>query len=167
MLEDASKHQFDVVVVHTLDRWARNLRVSLKAVRILEQNNVGLVSITENLDWSTPEGRLTAHMLGGIAQFYSESLGKHVSKSLSQRAFEGKHTGGIPFGYDSCWIEENRERKRRGNPEHPDGIHPLPADVKLGEIPEPNVTLTCWSKSLKLSLVPYLLTQSIKNFLYF
>jgi site-specific DNA recombinase len=123
LLEDVAKHDFDVVVVHSLDRWSRNIRVSLEAIRILEQNNVGLVSITEKLDWSTPEGRLTAHMLGILAQYYSESLGMHVRKGLDQRAFEGKHTGGLPFGYISCWIDENGERKRRCQPEHPGGIH--------------------------------------------
>lgn len=82
LLEDAAKHEFDVVVVHTLDRWSRNLRVSLDAIRILDQYRVGLVSITEKLDWSTPEGRLTAHMLGMLAQYYSESLGNHVRKGL-------------------------------------------------------------------------------------
>ena len=111
-----------------MDRWSRNIRVSLEAIRILEQNNVGLISITEQLDWSTPEGRLTAHMLGILAQFYSESLGKHVSKGLGQRAFEGKHTGGIPFGYESCWIEEKGERKHRCDPEHPGGIHIHPIE---------------------------------------
>jgi site-specific DNA recombinase len=124
LLEDAAKRQFVVVVVHTLDRWARNMRISLEAIKILEQYQVGLVPITEQLDWSTPEGRLTAHMLGGMAQFYSESLGKHVLKGLSQRAYEGKHTGGIPFGYESCWINgEKGERMRRCNPEHKSGIH--------------------------------------------
>jgi len=123
LLEDAAKHEFDVVVVHTLDRWSRNLRVSLDAIRILDQHRVGLVSITEKLDWSTPEGRLTAHMLGMLAQYYSESLGTHVRKGLEQRAVEGKHTGGIPFGYESCWSEENGEKKRRCELEHPGGIH--------------------------------------------
>ncbi len=123
LLEDSSKHSFDVVVVHTLDRWSRNLRVSLDAIRILDQNQVGLVSITEKLDWSTPEGRLTAHMLGILAQYYSESLGIHVRKGLDQRAHEGKHTGGIPFGYESCWTGNKGERKRLCDPEHPGGIH--------------------------------------------
>ena len=54
-LEDAALGKFDVVVVHTLDRWARNLKVLLETVAILNQYGVGLVSITENLDWSTPK----------------------------------------------------------------------------------------------------------------
>jgi site-specific DNA recombinase len=129
LLEDAGKRQFDVVVVHTLDRWARNLRVSLEAVSILDRNGVGLVSITENLDWSTPEGRLAAHMLGGISQYYSESLGKHVKKGLDQRSFEGKHNGGLPFGYESCWKKgEKGEKYCQCDKEHPGGIHIHPKE---------------------------------------
>jgi site-specific DNA recombinase len=124
LLEDAAKGEFHIVVVHTLDRWSRKLSITLESLNILSKYNVGLVSITENLDWSTPEGRLTAHMLGVLAQFYSELLGTHVKKGLDQRAFEGKHTGGIPFGYESCWIDgEKGERTHRCNPEHPGGIH--------------------------------------------
>jgi site-specific DNA recombinase len=123
LLEDAGKNQFDIVVVHTLDRWARSVRVSLQAGEILDQNRIALESMTEHFNRETPEGRLTGNILGTLAQFYSEALGNHVKKGLDQRAFEGKHTGGIPFGYESCWIEENGERKRRCNPEHPAGIH--------------------------------------------
>jgi len=56
-------------------------------------------------------------------------LGKHVRKGLEQRAIEGKHNGGIPFGYESCWIDgEKGERKRCCNPEHPGGIHVHPTE---------------------------------------
>lgn len=47
----------------------------------------------------------------------------YMSKGLDRRAFEGKHTGGIPFGYESCWIEEDGERKRRCNQENPGSVH--------------------------------------------
>ena len=46
----AAKGLLNVVVVHTLDRWSRNLKVLLESVSILNQHNVGLVSITENID---------------------------------------------------------------------------------------------------------------------
>lgn len=78
LLEDAALGKFDVVVVHTLDRWARNLKVLLETVSILNQHGVGLVSITENLDWSTPEGRLVARTLDSFGEFYSDMLGTHV-----------------------------------------------------------------------------------------
>ena len=123
LLEDSGKGLFDIVVVHSIDRWSRNLRVTLESLAILARNNVALVSITENIDYSTPQGKLFIQMLGSFAEYFSGALAAHVSKGLDQRAFEGKHTGGIPFGYESCWIEENGERKRRCNPEHPGSVH--------------------------------------------
>ena len=97
-MEDAKRDQFDIVVVHTLDRWSRNLRVTLESLANLGMHNVALVSITENIDYSTPEGMLMTQLLGSFAQFFSNMLGTHVSKGLDERANEGRHTGGIPFG---------------------------------------------------------------------
>ena len=131
LLDDAAKGQFDIVVVHTLDRWSRNLKVTMESLSILGKSKVGLVSITENIDYSNPEGMLFTQMIGAFAQYFSGSLGKHVSKGLAQRAFEGKHTGGIPFGYQSCWVDsEKGERKVQCNPEHPGGIHVHPTESK-------------------------------------
>jgi DNA invertase Pin-like site-specific DNA recombinase len=124
-LEDAGQSQFDVVVVHTLDRWARNQRVMLESLSILADHQVALASLSENIDYSTPQGRLFIQMLGGFAQYFSDSLATHVSKGLTQRAIQGRHVGGIPFGYASCWESQGAERKRLCNPEHPGGVHLL------------------------------------------
>lgn len=123
LLDDAAKGQFDVIVVHTLDRWARNQRVMLESMSLLAKANVSLVSITENIDYSTPQGKLFTQMLGSFAEYFSGALANHVSKGLDQRANEGKHTGGIPFGYESCWTGEKGQRKLQCNPEHSAGIH--------------------------------------------
>ena len=125
LLEDSAKNTFDLVVVHTLDRWSRNQRIMLETLASLGSNDVALISITENIDYSTPQGMLFTQMLGSFAQYFSDSLGTHVSKGLEQRAVEGKHTGGIPFGFESCWAEKNGERKRRCKSEHPGGVHPV------------------------------------------
>ena len=86
VLEDASKRKFDNVVVHTLDRWSRNLRVTLESLKTLAENDVGLVSITENIDYSTAQGKLFTQMLGSFAEYFSESLSTHVKKGQSERA---------------------------------------------------------------------------------
>ncbi|MFC2008106.1 recombinase family protein [Chloroflexota bacterium] len=129
LLDDAAKGLFDLVVVHTLDRWSRNQRVTLNSLATLAKYNVSLVSITENIDYSTPQGKLFTQMLGSFAEYFSGALANHVSKGLGQRAREGKHTGGIPFGYESCWIKgEKGELILRCNPEHPAGIHIHPEE---------------------------------------
>ena len=94
LMEDAKKGEFDIVVVHTLDRWSRNLKVTLESLANLAMHDVALVSITENIDYSTPQGLLMTQLLGSFAQFFSDMLGTHVSKGLDQRAIEGLHTGG-------------------------------------------------------------------------
>ena len=96
LMEDAKKGAFDIVVVHTLDRWSRNLRVTLESLANLAMHDVALVSITEDIDYSTPQGMLMTQLLGSFAQFFSNMLGTHVSKGLDQRATLGLHTGGIP-----------------------------------------------------------------------
>ena len=98
LLDDATEDQFDVVVVHTLDRWARNLRVQLEGMAVLSRHGIGFVSITENIDYSTASGRLQAQILGSFAEYFSESLAGHIRKGQDQRAEEGRHTGGCPSG---------------------------------------------------------------------
>ncbi|KTB48855.1 Resolvase, N terminal domain/Recombinase zinc beta ribbon domain/Recombinase [Dehalogenimonas alkenigignens] len=128
LLEDASKHQFDVIVIHTLDRWSRNMKVTIESLSILAKHHVGLVSITESIDYSTPEGMLSMHMLGAFNQFFSSSLAKHVKKGQEQRIYEGKHHGAIPFGYQSCWDSSKGEKVKQCDPEHSGGIHIHPTE---------------------------------------
>lgn len=86
LLEDSGKGLFDIVVVHSIDRWSRNLRVTLESLATLARHNVALVSITENIDYSTPQGKLFIQMLGSFAEYFSGALAAHVSKGLDQRA---------------------------------------------------------------------------------
>ncbi len=128
LLDDASKDRFDAVIVHTLDRWSRNMKVTMESLSILAKHNVSLVSITEKIDYTTPQGKLFTQMIGSFAEYFSGALANHVSKGLEQRAHEGKHTGGIPFGYESCWTGKKGNRKQECEPEHPGGIHVHPKE---------------------------------------
>ena len=82
LLEDAEQGQFVVVVVHTLDRWARNLRVQIEALEILGKASVGFASVTENVDYTTPEGRLMLTMMGGFAEFFSDQVRRRFRRSV-------------------------------------------------------------------------------------
>ena len=79
-LEDAARVKFDVVVVHTLDRWARNLKVMLETLATLGHHGVGFVSITENLDYTIPYGKLTTQMPCGFTEYFSDMLSIHNKK---------------------------------------------------------------------------------------
>ena len=128
LLHDAESKRFDVIVVHTLDRWARNLKVLTETFSILGQHGVGIVSITENIDYSTPQGRLFTQLLGSFAEYYSGSLSTHIKKGIGERAHKGRHLGGIPFGYQSCRPRESEERGPC-DPEHLGGLHQIPDEA--------------------------------------
>ena len=102
MLDDARARKFDVVVTHSLDRFTRNLRVMLDAFHIFSRCDVTYVSITQEIDYSTPEGNLFMTMLGAFAQYFSDALSGHTRKGLRERAQQGLFNGEPPFGYVRC-----------------------------------------------------------------
>ena len=126
LLDDASGNNFDVIVVHSLDRWARNLSVTLDSFRSLSQSGVTFVSIQEQIDYTTPEGRLFLVMLGGFAQYFSDALARHTTKGLKERAMRGLFNGDPPFGYDRC-TESCKDAAGHG------GCHPVEAQAKAVE----------------------------------
>ena len=101
-LEDSQADKFDVVVTHTLNRFTRNLRVMLDALHTFSQHNVTNVSIAQDIDYTTPEGRLFMTMLGAFAQYFSDALSNHTKKGMKDRAMQGTFNGEPPFGYERC-----------------------------------------------------------------
>ena len=67
--------------------------------------DVTYVSITQEIDYSTPEGRLFMTMLGAFAQYFSDSLSGHTKKGMRERAQQGQFNGEPPFGYVRCDLE--------------------------------------------------------------
>jgi len=100
MVKDSSDNLFDVVIVHKLDRFARNRYDSAHYKHQLKRNGVVLRSIVENLD-DSPESIVLESVLEGMAEYYSQNLAREVMNGLTENALKGVHTGGIPpFGYD-------------------------------------------------------------------
>ena len=59
MLDAVGRHETDIVVVHTLDRWSRNLGLTLQTFQELSHNRLPFASVSEYIDWSTPEERVS------------------------------------------------------------------------------------------------------------
>lgn len=98
MLADAEAGLIDVVVVHKLDRFARNLRVTLETLDRLERANVGFVSISEQMDFTTAIGKVVLATLAAFAQFYSDNLSTETKKGKAERKAQGLYNGLLPFG---------------------------------------------------------------------
>jgi DNA invertase Pin-like site-specific DNA recombinase len=98
MLADAEAGLFDVIVVHKLDRFARNLRVTLETLERLDRAGVAFVSINENMDFTTPIGKVILATLGAFAQYYSDNLSWETKKGKNERKAQGLYNGLLPFG---------------------------------------------------------------------
>ncbi|ABY92005.1 recombinase family protein [Thermoanaerobacter brockii subsp. lactiethylicus] len=100
MIKDSSLGLFNAVIVHKLDRFARNRYDSAFYRRQLKKNGVKLISVLEQLD-DSPESIILESVLEGMAEYYSKNLAREVMKGLKENAFQAKFNGGIPpLGYD-------------------------------------------------------------------
>jgi len=99
LLRDAELGRFDVVVVYSIDRFFRNLQGLLKALNHLYQHDVAFISISENLDFTTPWGKLALAVLGTLAEIYIDKLSADTKRGKKQRARDGLWNGSPPLGY--------------------------------------------------------------------
>lgn len=100
MIEDSSKGLFDLLVVHKLDRFARNRYDSAFYKRQLKNNNVKVLSVLERLD-DSPESIILESVLEGMAEYFSVNLARETMKGLKENAHKAMHCGGKPaLGYD-------------------------------------------------------------------
>ena len=99
LLRDAARGRFDVVVVDKVDRFYRHLQSLLSALDALNDHGVTFVSVKENLDFSTPWGKLALTVLGMLAEIYIDNLREETRKGKRARARKGLWNGSIPLGY--------------------------------------------------------------------
>ena len=77
----------------------------LKAFHMFHQSNVTYLLITQEIDYTTPEGHLFMTMLGALAQYFSDSLSGHTKNGMRERAQQGMFSGEPPWGYERRDIE--------------------------------------------------------------
>ena len=88
----------DYVIVHKLDRLARNRADDVEINQAFEAAGVRLVSTSENID-QTPGGILLHGIMSSIAEFYSRNLSNEVLKGMGEKARNGGTNGKAPLGY--------------------------------------------------------------------
>lgn len=100
MISDSTNGNFNILLVHKLDRFARNRYDSAVYKRELKKNGVTVYSVLENLD-DSPESIMMESVLEGMSEYYSQNLAREVMKGMRETALQCKHTGGKPpLGYD-------------------------------------------------------------------
>lgn len=86
----------DVLAVVRLDRLGRSLRELLAVVADLDARGLGLRSLKETIDTTTPAGRLTFHLFGSIAEFERELIVERTRDGLEEARARGKVPGRRP-----------------------------------------------------------------------
>ena len=100
MMSDIESTDVDAIIVHKLDRFARNRYDSAIYRNIMKKNNVVLLSVLENLN-DSPEAIILEAVIEGYNEYYSKNLAREVEKGKRENAIQCKHVGGIPpLGYD-------------------------------------------------------------------
>ena len=102
----------DYVIVHKLDRLARNRADDVEINRAFEEAGVRLVSTSENID-QTPGGMLLHGIMSSIAEFYSRNLANEVIKGMGEKARNGGTLGKAPLGYLNVRAKDENGREIR------------------------------------------------------
>lgn len=93
MLRDAHERRFDILCVWKFDRFSRNLRDLVVNIQRLQDLGIEFCSFKDQIDMSTPHGKLFAHMIMAFSQFVAESIKMRVKAGMDSARARGKHIG--------------------------------------------------------------------------
>lgn len=93
MMADAEKHRFDLIICTKLDRMARSMLNLSKICKDLEKWGVGLKFVEQDIDTTTPEGKLLRNFLGAVAEYELELIHSRTIDGQARAVAEGKVIG--------------------------------------------------------------------------
>jgi DNA invertase Pin-like site-specific DNA recombinase len=93
---DAHRRRFDAVLVWKIDRYGRSLKHLVNALADLAAYGVAFVSIGDNLDLSTPAGRLMFQIIGAMAEFERALIQERVRAGMRNARAKGTRLGRPP-----------------------------------------------------------------------
>jgi DNA invertase Pin-like site-specific DNA recombinase len=93
LMADAERRQFDAVLVWKLDRFGRSLRHLVNALAEFEALGLSFISLRDNLDLSTPTGRLMFQIIGSMAEFERSLIQERVRAGLRNARAKGRRLG--------------------------------------------------------------------------
>ena len=105
----------DTVVIHDFSRLARSTKDLLEIVELLEAKKVNLISAKENIDSSTPTGKLMLTMIGAINEFERANLLERQREGIAIAKEKGLYKGRKEIKIDNFEEYYNRYKNREFN----------------------------------------------------
>lgn len=89
----------DILVVWKLDRLGRSLKHLIENVQALDSRGIGFKSLQDNIDTTTPGGKLLFHILGSLAEFERDLIRERTNAGLAAARARGRKGGRPPGGH--------------------------------------------------------------------
>ncbi|MHC1636472.1 MAG: recombinase family protein [Candidatus Methanospirareceae archaeon] len=90
LMRDVEQKKIDAVVVLKLDRFSRSMLDLLTSVEKLKENGVDFISVLDNIETNTPQGKLIFHILGALAEFERSLIYERTKVGIERAKREGK-----------------------------------------------------------------------------
>jgi len=89
LMSDAYRRRFDAILVWKIDRFGRSLKHLVNSLAELASLGVAFISLRDNLDLSTPSGRLMFQIIGAMAEFERALIQERVRAGLRNARASG------------------------------------------------------------------------------
>ncbi len=96
LMAGAHRRRFDAVVVWRFDRFARSVSHLLRALETFKALGIEFVSLSEQMDTSTPTGKMVFTVLGAVAELERSLIAERVRAGLRNARAKGKRLGRPP-----------------------------------------------------------------------
>src|ERR1700693_4493999 len=96
LMKEAHGRRFDAVVVWRFDRFARSVSHLLRALETFQALGIQFVSLSEQLDTSTPTGKMVFTVLGAVAELERSLIVERVHAGMRNARAKGKSIGRPP-----------------------------------------------------------------------
>ena len=108
LMGDAHRRRFDAVVVWKFDRFARSVSHLLRALEAFKAQGIDFVSYSEQMDTSTPAGKMVFTVLGAVAELERSLIVERVKAGLRNARAKGKRIGRPTSNVDASQIARLR-----------------------------------------------------------
>ncbi len=108
LMADASRRRFDAVIVWKFDRFARSVSHLIRALETFDSLGIAFVSLSEQIDTTTPTGKMIFTVLGAVAELERSLIAERVRAGLRNARAKGKRLGRPRVAVDAARIASLR-----------------------------------------------------------